>query len=72
MAAFSATERGRKVDPVSVKRRTITYLEEYVQGVERPQRRLVAAIDRLEAAGLATVLDRALAGANLAPVAAKN
>jgi uncharacterized protein (TIGR02677 family) len=55
-----------------VKRRTVTYLEEYVQGVERPQRRLAAAIGRLEAAGLATVLDRALAGANLAPVAGED
>ncbi|HYX45106.1 MAG TPA: TIGR02677 family protein [Acidimicrobiales bacterium] len=52
-----------------VKRRTVNYLEEYVEGVERPQRRLAAAIARVEALGLATVLDRALAGANLAPLA---
>ncbi|MGQ0521116.1 MAG: TIGR02677 family protein [Actinomycetota bacterium] len=52
-----------------VKRRTVSYLEEYVDGVERPQRRLAAAIQRVEELGLATVLDRALAGANLAPVA---
>ncbi len=52
-----------------VKRRTVTYLEEYVEGVERPQRRLVSAIGRVEAHGLATVFDRALTGANLAPVA---
>ncbi len=52
-----------------VKRRTVTYLEEYVAGVERPQRRLAAAIGRVEAQGLATVFDRALSGANLAPVA---
>lgn len=52
-----------------VKRRTVNYLEEYVEGVERPQRRLVAAIDRVERLGLATLFDRALAGANLAPVA---
>lgn len=52
-----------------VKRRTVTYLEEYVIGVERPQRRLAAAIERVESLGLATVFDRALAGANLAPVA---
>lgn len=52
-----------------VKRRTVTYLEEYVEGVERPQRRLAAAVDRVEALGLATVFDRALTGANLAPVA---
>ena len=52
-----------------VKRRTVNYLEEYVEGVERPQRRLVAGIARVEEAGLATVVDRALAGANLAPVA---
>ena len=52
-----------------VKRRTISYLEEYVEGVERPHRRLVNAIERVEAFGLATVFDRALSGANLAPVA---
>ncbi len=52
-----------------VKRRTVNYLEEYVEGVERPQRRLIAAIERLEDVGRATVFDRALAGAHLAPVA---
>ncbi|MGI8685188.1 MAG: TIGR02677 family protein [Acidimicrobiales bacterium] len=52
-----------------VKRRTVNYLEEYVDGVERPQRRLAVAIERIESLGLATVFDRALAGANLAPVA---
>ncbi len=52
-----------------VKRRTVSYLEEYVEGVERPQRRLATAIHQLEQLGLASVFDRALAGANLAPVA---
>ena len=52
-----------------VKGRTVNYLEEYVSGVERPQRRLATGIERVEALGLATVFDRALAGANLAPVA---
>jgi uncharacterized protein (TIGR02677 family) len=52
-----------------VKRRTISYLEEYVEGVERPQRRLAAGVGAVEELGLATLLDRALAGANLAPVA---
>ena len=51
------------------KRATVNYLDEYVQGVERPQRRLAVGIERVEALGLATVFDRALAGANLAPVA---
>lgn len=51
------------------KRATVNYLDEYVQGVERPQRRLAAGLERVEALGLATVFDRALAGANLAPVA---
>jgi uncharacterized protein (TIGR02677 family) len=51
-----------------VKRRTVSYLEEYVEGVERPHRRLVTAIERVEAHGLASLLDRALTGANLAPV----
>jgi uncharacterized protein (TIGR02677 family) len=52
-----------------VKRRTVGYLEEYVDGVERPQRRLAAAIARVESCGVASVFDRALTGANLAPVA---
>jgi uncharacterized protein (TIGR02677 family) len=52
-----------------VKHRTVTYLEEYVENVERPQRRLAGAISAVESAGLATVFDRALAGAHLAPVA---
>lgn len=52
-----------------VKRRTVSYLEEYVENVERPHRRLAAALDRVESIGLSVVLDRALAGANLAPVA---
>jgi uncharacterized protein (TIGR02677 family) len=52
-----------------VKRRTVAYLEQYVDGVERPQRRLVTAVERLAALGLANLFDRALVGANLAPVA---
>jgi uncharacterized protein (TIGR02677 family) len=53
---------------LDVKRRTVTYLEEYVDGVERAKQRLVAGIERVEARGLAGVFDRALRGANLAPV----
>jgi uncharacterized protein (TIGR02677 family) len=52
-----------------VKQRTVSYLEEYVEGVERPQRRLLAAVDRIETIGRSTVFDRALVGAHLAPVA---
>lgn len=52
-----------------VKRRTVGYLEEYVEGVERPQRRIAANLDEVDTLGLATVLDRALRGANLAPLA---
>jgi uncharacterized protein (TIGR02677 family) len=52
-----------------VKRRTVAYLEDYVSGVDRPHRRLVSGIQRVESFGPATVFDRALAGANLAPVA---
>lgn len=52
-----------------IKRRTVSYLEEYVEGVERPQRRLHDAVHQLELRGLAVVFDRALAGANLAPLA---
>lgn len=54
---------------VEVKRATVSYLEEYVEGVERPQRRLAHAVDRVEARGLAVMFDRALTGANLAPTA---
>jgi uncharacterized protein (TIGR02677 family) len=54
---------------VEVKRRTVSYLEEYVEGVERPQQRVALAIERVAGAGVATLFDRALAGANLAPVA---
>jgi uncharacterized protein (TIGR02677 family) len=61
-----ATDDGVFAD---VKRRTVNYLEEYVEDVERPQRRLVGAIERVEELGLATVFDLALVGANLAPVA---
>jgi len=51
-----------------VKRRTIAYLDEYVEGVERPQRRLADAVERLDGSGMAALFDRALIGANLAPV----
>lgn len=53
---------------VEVKRRTVSYLEEYVDGVERPKRRVATAIECLEDRGVAQLFDRALAGANLAPV----
>ncbi len=53
-----------------VKRRTVAYLEDYVEGVERRHRRVRAAIERVQAHGLSVMFDRALAGANLAPTAA--
>jgi uncharacterized protein (TIGR02677 family) len=52
-----------------VKGKTVSYLKEYVDGVEGPQHRLASAIDRLAGAGVADLFDRALRGANLAPVA---
>jgi uncharacterized protein (TIGR02677 family) len=52
-----------------VKGRTVRYLEEYVEGVERPMRRLATAVCQIESLGLASVFDRALSGANLAPMA---
>ena len=55
-----------------VKAKTISYLKEYVDGVEGPQQRLAVAIDRLTEAGVATLFDRALRGANLAPVAGED
>jgi len=51
-----------------VKRRTVVYLKEYIDGVERPTRRVQAGIERLAAAGVEAVFERALAGANLAPM----
>jgi uncharacterized protein (TIGR02677 family) len=52
-----------------VKAKTVSYLKEYVDGVEGPQQRLAGAIERLVDSGVATLFDRALQGANLAPVA---
>ena len=54
---------------VEVKRRTVTYLEEFVDGVERPQRRIATALAELTDSGLSSLFDRAARGANLAPVA---
>lgn len=51
-----------------VKRRTVSYLEEYVEGAERAQRRIAAGVLDLERLGLSVLLDRALTGANLAPL----
>ncbi|MGH9225400.1 MAG: TIGR02677 family protein [Acidimicrobiales bacterium] len=54
---------------LDVKRRTVTYLEDYISGVERPSRRVALAIERLRHdVGIAVLHDRALAGANLAPL----
>lgn len=52
-----------------VKHRTVSYLEEYVENVERPHRRLATTLREVDS-GRATLFDRALAGAHLAPVAA--
>jgi uncharacterized protein (TIGR02677 family) len=52
-----------------VKRRTVTYLKEYVDGVERPARRVATHVLRLSEIGTSVVFDHALKGANLAPVA---
>ena len=51
-----------------VKHRTISYLQEYVAGVDRPQRRLRQGVERIQDLGPAVLFDRALTGANLAPV----
>ena len=55
-----------------VKRRTVSYLQEYVTGVDRPRRRLQQGVERVDALGAAELFDRALAGANLAPVSAED
>ncbi len=52
-----------------VKRRTVGYLQDYVDGVDRPQHRIALRIDDLHTLGLATLFERALHGANLAPLA---
>lgn len=55
---------------LDVKRRTVTYLEDYINGVERPARRVAMAVTGLQReVGVAVLHDRALAGANLAPMA---
>lgn len=54
---------------LEVKRRTVSYLEEYITDVERPARRLATSIQRLESERIAEVHRRALRGANLAPFA---
>jgi len=55
---------------LDVKRRTVAYLEDYISGVERPARRVAIAVHKLEReVGVAVLHDRALAGANLAPLA---
>jgi hypothetical protein len=54
-----------------VKHRTVNYLKEYIAGVERPRRRVQTGIERIAALrphGFETLADRALAGANLAPI----
>jgi len=53
---------------LDVKRRTVTYLEEFVEGVDRPRRRVERAVRDLEDR-TALLFDRAVRGANLAPVA---
>lgn len=57
---------------IAVKERTVNYLQEFVTGVERPTRRIATALRRIDDLGLSVVLDRALAGANLAPAAGED
>jgi uncharacterized protein (TIGR02677 family) len=54
---------------LEVKRRTVMYLEEYAEGVERRHRRVRSGIERLRALGVPLLLDVAVVGANLAPTA---
>ncbi len=55
---------------LEVKRRTVMYLEEYAEGVERRHRRVRSGIERLRALGVPLLSDVAVMGANLAPTAA--
>lgn len=52
---------------LDVKQRTVTYLHEYIEGVERPTRRVRLAIETLGHHGLESMFERALVGANLPP-----
>lgn len=54
---------------VAVKRRTRSYREKYVEGVERSQRRVAYSVDRPERLRPARLFDRTLRDANLAPMA---
>jgi uncharacterized protein (TIGR02677 family) len=54
---------------LEVKRRTVTYLEEYAEGVERRHRHVRAGIERMTAIGVPVLFDVAVIGANLAPTA---
>lgn len=56
---------------LDVKRRTVSYLEEFVEGVDRPRRRLERAVRDL-ADRTPVLFDRAVRGANLAPVAGED
>jgi uncharacterized protein (TIGR02677 family) len=55
---------------LEVKRRTVTYLEEYAEGVERRHRHVRTGIERMGAIGVPVLFDVAVIGANLAPTAA--
>ena len=51
---------------LDVKQRVTAYLQEFVEGVDRPARRIAALLGRLEEdPGVAVLHDRALSGANL-------
>lgn len=52
---------------LDVKRQTVTYLEEYAEGVERRHRRVRLGIERLGEIGVPVLFDVAVVGANLAP-----
>lgn len=55
---------------LEVKRRTVMYLEEYAEGVERRHRRVRSGVERLRVLGVPVLFDLAVTGANLAPTAA--
>lgn len=55
---------------LEVKRRTVTYLEEYAEGIERRHRHVGRGIERMAAIGVPVLFDVAVIGANLAPTGA--
>ncbi|MFD9111793.1 TIGR02677 family protein [Streptomyces bottropensis] len=67
--------RAESADPEvfrEVKAATVTYLQEFLVGLDRRGRTVAAAVARVEEAGIAGLRERALRGAELPPVAGED